>query len=298
MKPSHTIDPNLLDNADDFQDDFYKRFTLRPAPSPLKLTDTISKNYLFPTFYGNVTCAIAIFMCPYERAQAMLPHPRMKPVKMTRGRAAVAFSCYEYKQVLGVAPYNEIAMTIPVMIDPAFNPPLLPLISNRFKNAGYYVFSMPVTSEENRIRGVNIWGLPKVTQEIDIRQESGDCVTTAYEADGQPYFELRIPTGGAPSEFDVTSNLYTRLGDRLCQCETNFKATFKVIKHMNLLFKKNVQPERPYLTLHKTPSGKVLQELQIEPHPFQLRYAEHMNSCFDLPREEYQAPFGFGDPER
>ena len=31
-----------------------------------------------------------------------------------------------------------------------------------------------------------------------------------------------------------------------------------------------------------------LRELEIEEHPFQLRYAEHMTSCFDLPNTRMQ----------
>jgi hypothetical protein len=29
----------------------------------------------------------------------------------------------------------------------------------------------------------------------------------------EPYFELRVPMEGTPTDFDVSSNLYSRLGD-------------------------------------------------------------------------------------
>lgn len=293
MKPTLTFDDTILDNRAAFSDPFYDRYTLRHAPEPIRLTDEISKNYLFPTFYGDVTCAIGIFMCSYKKAQALLPHPKMQPVPMTRGRAAVAFSCYIYRIVLGVVPYNEIAMTIPVLIDPGFKVPLLPLVSNVFPNFGYYVFSMPVTSEENRLRGVNIWGLPKVTQEIDIHEDNGDCVTIAKEENGDPYFTLRIPTTGTPQEFDVTSNLYSRKGDDLCQSPTAFKGSFNVNKNLAQLFKKNAKPDRTYLEIGDTPHGRVLRDLELEPAPFQTRHTASMQSCFDLPNPDFKAPFGF-----
>src|SRR4051794_23739281 len=128
MTPTTDINPTLLDNTAAFRDPFFQRFSLRRAPNPLALTDTISKDYLFPTLYADVTCAIGIFLCDYEAARALLPHPAMRPVRMTLGRSLVAFSCYEYKNVLGVAPYNEIAMTLPVMVGTRFNPPVLPMI--------------------------------------------------------------------------------------------------------------------------------------------------------------------------
>ncbi len=291
MKPNHKIEPSMLDNAHLFDNNFFRRFVLRHAPQPLKLTDNIAKNYLFPTFYGDVTCAQAIFLCSYEKAAKMMLHPQIKPVRMPRGRALLAFSCYIYNQVMGVGPYNEIAMTIPVMVDPGINLPVVPMIADIFKNFGYYVFSMPVTSLENQLRGVKIWGLPKVVHEIDIYRDGDDCMTVGIDEKGYQYMQLRVPTGGRPIEFDVTSNLYTQMGDRLCQSETNFKATFNVIKHMNLLWQKGKKPDREYLTIGKGPLADTLREMEIEEHPFQFRYAEHMSSCFDLPNESYRAPF-------
>lgn len=293
MDANFSIDETLLDNRAEFDNAFFRRFTLRKAAAPLQLTGTIAKDYLFPTLYGNVTCAIAIFLCPYERAAAKMPHERIRPVRMPRGRAAVIFSCYIYRNVLGVAPYNEIAMTIPVMAGGG-GPPVLPLVApGLFRNFGYYVFSMPVTSKENEIRGHKIWGLPKVTQPIDIDTEGGECVTVARETGGTPYFTLRVPVDGKPAHFDVRSWLYTRLGDQLLQSQTCFQGTFNVTKHMKLLFAKNVQPARTWLELGDTPSGQALKELELEPHPFQFRYADRMSSSFDLCNPAFQTDIRF-----
>lgn len=291
MKALRNISPGLLDNREKFTDDFFKRFTLREALTPLKLTGSISKNYLFPTFYGDVTCALGIFLCSYTKAEKLVAeslHPEIKPVKMTKGRSLIAFSCYEYKNVMDVAPYNEIAMAIPVMVNAKFSPPLLPMIISSFKHFGYYVAGMPVTSYENQLRGNKIWGLPKLTHEIDIHKEGNDCVTTAYEENGKAYFTLRVPMDGAPQNFDVTSNLYSRLDGKVLQSETNFKAEFRVKKYMDQLFKKGVKPERNFIEIGDSPSAKFMRDLEIEEHPFQFRYAEHMSSCFDLPNVNTQ----------
>lgn len=286
MKPTLEVPAEMLENKDEFNNDFYRRFTLRHAPEPLALTEEVSKNYLFPTFYGDVTCAMAIFLCSYEKAAGLIAQklgPGVRPVKMTRGRALLAFSCYEYKKVMGVAPYNEIAAAIPVMVNAGFSPPVLPMVADRFKRFGYYIAAMPVTSKENQIRGNKIWGLPKVTQEIDIRREGRDCVASAFEEDGREYLKVVIPMDGKPTDFDVTSNLYSRLDGRLLQSETNFRARFNVTKHMKMLFLKGATPDRKYLTIGDSPSADLYHDLEIEPHPFQFRYVEGMCSCFDLP---------------
>ncbi len=295
MKPTLDIPVNMLDNGNSpvFKNDFFERFTLRKAVMPLQLTERISKDYLFPTFYGDVTCAIGIFLCSYEKAETLVTrelHPKIKPVRITKGRAIIAFSCYEYKNVMNVPPYNEIAMAIPVMVNAGFSPSVLPMVM-KFRHFGYYIAGMPVTSYENQVRGNKIWGLPKVTRQIDIRKEGGDCVTTAYEKSGEPYLTLRVPVNGTAADFDETSNLYTRLQGRLLQSETNFKATFNVNKHMNLLFKKNAKPDRTYIEIGVSESAKLLRDLEIEEHPFQTRYAEHMSSCFDMNNEKTQKWF-------
>lgn len=293
MKPNTLIEPGLLANEAEFTDDFFQQFDLRHAKQPLKLTDTISKDYQFPTLYGNVTCAIGIFLCDYKKAQAMLPHPKMKPVAMPKGRALVTFSCYEYQSVRGVAPYNEIAMTIPVMIDPSINVPILPVIMDGlFKKFGYYVFHMPVTSLENRIRGRDIWGLPKVVDTINIKVAQNISKTSAIDELGNEYFSLFVPTTGKASHFDVKSNIYSKLENQLLQSPTQFKAQFNVNKYMNRLWQKGGK-DPGLLTLGKGPYGDLLRTLDIEPQPFQFRYAAHMNACFDLPNEDYQAPFSF-----
>lgn len=291
MKATWDVPEEMLDNRNEFQGDFYQRFTLRKARQPLEMTGGVTKDYLFPTFYGDVSCAMAVFMCSYEKAAALVGEqlsPEIVPVRMPKGRALVAFSCYEYKKVMGVRPYNEIAIAIPIMVDPAFNVPVLPMITNFFSRFGYYIAGMPVTSKENTIRGRKIWGLPKVTQDIDIYHEAGNCIVKAMDTGGEVYLSLRIPTEGAPTEFDVNSYLYSQLDGRLLQSRTDFKATFNVKKNMQLLLKKNATPAAPYIELGDTSFAPMLKRLEIEEVPFQTRYAEHMSSCFDLPNEQAQ----------
>ncbi len=290
MKPTFEYGDTLLRNETKFQDPFFQRFHLRKAPVPFQLDEKVSKSYLFPVFYADVTCAMGIFMCDYDKAQAILPHPRMKPVKMTKGRSLVLFSCYEYKNVMNVKPYNEIAMTIPIMADPSVNIPVLPMLVPFFKKFGYYVFGMPVTSKENQLRGNKIWGLPKVTQDVDIFEEGGDCVAVAKEQSSTPYFELHVPMRGSIKEFDVAANLYSRLDGEFLQSETCFKGSFRVMKYMKCLARKDLKPDRPYLRIADTPSAKILRSLDIEEHPFQFRYAQHMNSALDLPKPGFRFP--------
>ena len=288
MDATTTVRPDRPSNDDRFRDPFFARFKLRPAPAPLDLGDGIVKRYPFPTLYHDVGCAIGIFMCDYGAARALMPDPKIVPVRMPRGRSLVIFSCYEYRHVLQVWPYNEIAMTVPVLANPRLAPPVLPMLaSGLFPRFGYYVFGMPVTSKENQIRGNKIWGLPKVTQPIDIERRGADCVTTAREADGTAYLELTIPTTGTPTDFDVEGHLYSKLDGRILKSRTCFKGAFAVTKHMKALWRRDLAPDREYLKLGPGPSAQPLRDLGIEGQPFQTRYTPGMNAAFDLPIEGF-----------
>lgn len=295
MKPNNQFSEAMLDNREHFNAAFFDRFKLRHRNEPLLLNEEVNKNYLFPTFYGDVTCAQAVYLCDYKEAQAMLPHPKMKPVRMPRGRALVAIACYIYRNVMNIPAYNEIAMTIPVMVNAKINPPVLPMLIDSFKSFGYYVFNMPVTSKENQIRGRKIWGLPKVVHEIDITHTDGFCETKAVDEDGNDYFQLIVPTAGKPTEFDVSANLYSKLGNQLLQSQTCFQATFNINKNMSQLFKRCRGEGAAELILGKGRYADQLRALNLESTPFQTRYAKSMNACFDLPNEDFVVPFKFGE---
>lgn len=287
VKPNFEIPSVPLENRNQFSDSFFSRSPQRRAD--IALTPELTRTYDFPTYYGNVTSAMGIFLCDYGAAQAILPHPGMKPVRMTRGKSLVILSCYHYANVLGIPAYNEIAMTVPILAGPGRDWPVLPMLAPAlFPQAGYYVFGMPVTSKENQLRGNNIWGLPKVTQEIDLQVDGDTCVTVAKEVDATPYFTLRVPTNGKETHFDASGWIYSKLGDRLLRAQTQFKGTFRVTKNLAVLWREGRAPERPSLEIGQTPSAAILRSLQIEPEPFQFRFAHHVNSTFDLPDPTWQ----------
>jgi hypothetical protein len=283
MKIRETFDTTLLANEDKFEDPFFKRFQLKKRK--IRLNAEIEKEYNFPTFYSDVTCCQAIFLCSLDAAQALMPHKAVKPVRASKKHAVLAVACYEYKNVLGIPPYNEIAFTLAVDVEKDKSPVLMPLIKNTF--SGYFVFSMPVTSRENCLRGNVIWGLPKVTQEIDIDSSGSEALTVAYE-DGKEYFRIRVPKKGKHTPMDQTTYLYPKLNGVVHKAQTNFKGDFLIKKNLGVLLNPKKVPAEPFFTIGDTPCGKVLKDLDLSPMPLQLRYVEHMTACFDYYDESYE----------
>ena len=297
MKSTKTIEPGLLDNADRFQHPFFKEYTLREGPRAIALPGGIEKSYKFPTFYGDVTCSVAVFMCDYERALAFLPHPAMRPIRMTRGRAALTISNYVYRNVGGIPGYNEVAMTIPVMLDGAKAPPLLPLITAN-PSKGYYVFAMPVTSLENKIRGDEFWGLPKTVQDIDIDVADGRCVARSTDDEGKLFFELSVPTEGKVKSMREVGTVCSMLGGQLARSYTTFEGDFHMNTRLSGLLSRapTVNDEtrdrtnQDAIRLGDSHHADALRQLNLEAAPFQTRFVQSMNACFDLPYRIALAP--------
>ena len=80
----------------------------------VKLRGCYGEGIPFPTLYGDGTCAQAIYLCSYEKALALMPHPKIKPVRMPGKRAVLAISCYEYKMYWASRPTTRIVFTIAV----------------------------------------------------------------------------------------------------------------------------------------------------------------------------------------
>lgn len=287
MHTNQEISESLVENDEKFNDEFFQRFNLKLSENPLQLTDDIAKHYRFPTFYADASCSMAIFHCDYEAAKALMPDSSMEPVKMTKGRALVIFSCYEYRNVLNVAPYNEIAMTIPVITDGGMNIPVLSmLLGDKQQKFGYYVFHMPVTSLENLLRGRKIWGLPKDVERIDISHNEQYSNTAAYDGGDEPYIQLQIPMKGASQSFDAKSNLYSVLGGDRLTSVTQFKGLFNVTKNMGAVFKKAASENTATIKLGSGPMADKLKALKIEGEAFQFRYCPSINACFDLAHDK------------
>jgi hypothetical protein len=286
MKAISHINAEFWPNEHHFGNQFFGRFTLRKAPKPLQLTEEISKDYWFPTFYANSSCSIAIFHCDWAAAAAMMPGASMKPIKMLGGRSLLIVSLYEYRDAYNIPPYNEIGMMIPIMIDDSPQVPVLTmLLGDKLDKFGYHIIHMPVTSSENVIRGNQIWGLPKTLANVIIQRTPERISASVSEGNDAPYFEFDLPIRGSKKYYDVESNLYSvRDGARL-QSPTAFIGDFVFYKNSTNLFKPD-HHSKPAITLGKGPFADMLRKLNIESSPFQTRFCDDFNACFDFPMAE------------
>ncbi|HUW10400.1 MAG TPA: acetoacetate decarboxylase family protein [Anaerolineae bacterium] len=143
-----------------------------------------------PIRYLDFAAMIGAFTAPADKLQGLLPSTRLKPALFTPGRGVIAFSAFEYRELVDLPPYNEFGISIPVLYEPRVNIPGLPLLAPQwFKTYGLYVHHLPVTTELARDGGIEIWGFPKFLAEITF-EGTGDSLRCRLRADGKDIITL------------------------------------------------------------------------------------------------------------
>lgn len=217
-----------------------------------------------------------------------MPHSEIKPVKMTRNKAAIIFSCYEYKTVKEIESYNEVGFLIPVLVNSSFKTPVIPLMMNKyFRKFGYHVISMPVTSLESKIRGDEIWGLPKQVNRINYAATDSVFSCSIKEVAGEDIVKLQAPLIGCSKHLDETTFLYTLKNGEILKSQTWFKGDFVVNKFTRQLLRPT-DSASSFIEIGNSKTGQLLKSLEIENHPFQTRYSNNLTSAFDLPDNNYK----------
>lgn len=277
----HSTEPNI-EQGDSFNAPFFQKFP--SAPLDLELAPGVIKTYQFPTFYDQETLSAGLFLCDYDEAAKLLPSS-LRPLSFGMGRAALMVSSFRYGKVRGIRPYNEVAIAILVQKPSQGDGGTLTFLREGGKNVTSYVVSMPVTSFENQIRGQKIWGLPKVVQEIDLRQIGNEFVTTVYDEPGQPYLEFRVPMTGKSETLDQSVKLYSELSGKGLESRSFAQGLGFTTMNAAVLFGAagSTTGYAP-LSLSASPAAAMLRRLKISPVPLKTVFSPLIQSVLSLPQ--------------
>ena len=118
----------------------------------------------FPFCYIDFSRMSASFPVPTNKVKDALPTERLKPVEIKPGIAMIRFAAMEYRETDRdwLESYNEFGVSVPVQYQSDEDSPEFP---------GLYVVHLPVTTEEARWGGVEIYGFPKFIAEINFKEE-------------------------------------------------------------------------------------------------------------------------------
>jgi hypothetical protein len=145
-----------------------------------------------PVCYYDWASIMAHFHAPTPAIRKLLPTDRLKPAQLRPGTAILSMVAMEYRQVADIGAYNEFAIMVPVLYEPAINIPGLPLLFPQwFRRLGFYIHHLPVTTQASYDAGVEIWGYPKFVAEISF-EDLADVLRCRLRAEGKDIVTLEM----------------------------------------------------------------------------------------------------------
>jgi len=143
---------------------------------------------ILPFFYYDAFAFTAIYSASSMKVRDILPLPEMNLVEIFPGRCLVAFTAFEYRRTDG-PPYNEVSIAFLI----TYKRPQIPgfTVSRMLLTRVYitYVWQLPVTTEEARAGGVDLFGYPKFIADIEFYDDR-DWVTCSLSENGREILQL------------------------------------------------------------------------------------------------------------
>lgn len=217
-----------------------------------------------PILYHRTDCSFGVFSADLEATREALPSDRLYPVKVARGRAAIAVVSYNYIET-GVGPYGEIGVAALCTLDRQAPPVLPAMLEARYPGFGAFVLHLPVTTRIAREAGRAVWGYPKFVADMafEFRPETH---RVELREDGQDVLSLEVERRGRLVQDRKPLVTYSEHHGELIRTELPVRSTY----HAGI--------GRPYghLELGDHPIGKELRELDISSESIATKsYVDH-----------------------
>jgi len=168
-----------------------------------------------PLVVGRADIGVATYLVNASKAQELLPASDLDVVELIPGRAMLTISCVDYVET-DLGRYNEISLSF--FVRKRGQQPTIPyagsladLVRGRLPT---YIHRLPVTTILSREAGCQIWGFPKVVNEIRFRTK-GDRYQCAWDADGKKVFRFSVRRGGNRTMPDSELATYSYIDDVL-----------------------------------------------------------------------------------
>lgn len=136
----------------------------------------------FPLLYYNFRMISGTFTVKTSKLKKLLPHSNFMPIELFPGIGMLIIVGFEYLDT-SIGPYNEIALSVPVLFPRRFVFPGLSAVSMMRKNCfSVYIHHLPVTTEIARKGGIHFYNYPKFLSDITIQDQDDKIKMTLKES--------------------------------------------------------------------------------------------------------------------
>jgi hypothetical protein len=191
------------------EQDFFREIEHRAVPWG-------ERSMLVPVFYQDVMSIGAMFLASWEGLRALVPSPRMYPLRVMPGQGILYLSALEYRET-DIGPYNEFSIMVPFTLDKP-SPMFTGILRKAPEEPNVYVRHLPVTTEIAMSAGIEFAGYPKFLAAIDFEHEA-DWVHCRLAEEGRHILTLsgrKLPVQHAPRS---RARLFTTRNGRLLRSE-------------------------------------------------------------------------------
>ena len=198
-----------------------------------------------PQRYYEWSLMLGHFPASAAAIRRLLPeHSGLEPVTIAPGLGVVTLGAFDYKRCATLGPYSEVGVMFPVRLRPALPLPAVPLFRPEwFSDLGFYIWQLPVTTEEAKDAGCRLWNFPKTVGRISFEEKKPlRRLICRWEYEGAHVLTLEIRTSNTTRQlrnFLAYSVLGGRLQQTLVQSygdydesRFGFDATFALGEHM------------------------------------------------------------------
>ena len=148
----------------------------------------------------------ALFAADWHSLRGVVPES-LTPVRLGPRTGGVVLAGVRYSQAGDFDPYDELAVIVPTARRTVAGIPLLE------SGLGGYVVALPVTTDDSRRMGREIWGYPKTVADIEIERDAGatgpDTWHVGVHEDGESVLSLSVRESGRRPTREVSLDSYT-----------------------------------------------------------------------------------------
>jgi hypothetical protein len=202
---------------------------------PRTPAQTSQGQFDLPALYQDVSVRQLLFWVDYAKALPKLEGTGLAPMELQKGKTVAMLIFYNYRRVVDVEPYEEIALAIPAELKSDkkgarkmrtfFGVPLIP------SGISGYVLELPVTTAQARAGGRELWGYPKFLTRLPFKFYQTGFEFSALDPEGsEPIFTVKADLGRGKGfgmkGFDMVT--LSNLDNKILRTVINIEAKFRV----------------------------------------------------------------------
>lgn len=154
-------------------------------------------DFRLPVLYRRLDCFFAVCSADREAVGRLLPSDRLRPLPVRPGRCLLALNAFNYLDT-DLGPYGEFSVGVPCLLK---RPGRLPA-------SGIYIHRLPVTEELAMVAGIEEWGYPKFTCDMEF-ENTGMRNAVRLSHQGNAILELAVKKSGPAIGAAVDLNTFT-----------------------------------------------------------------------------------------